>query len=85
MKELPKYRIIKPYRWYSKGFIIQPPAMLRNELLRGGFIELVIEPPVIPAEASTDIEPEQPPAQVEPPTQKRGRRKRVNNQGDSAE
>ena len=85
MKELPKYRIVKPYRWYSKGFIIQPPAMLRNELLRGGFIELVIdEPAPIPAEASTDIEPEQPPAQVEPPTQKRGRRKRVNRE-DSVE
>ena len=80
--EAPKCRVIVAHRFYRVGDVIQPGAMLRNQLLQRGWVEIIPEP-VAAVEPVAEIE-ETPLAIVEPPTQKRGRRKR-NNTGDAAE
>lgn len=52
--EPPKCRVIVAHRFYKYGDIIAPGAMLRNDLLRRGWIELLPEPVAV-AEASTEV------------------------------
>jgi len=60
--EMPRYRVKVAFRFYRVGDVIQPPAMLRNDLLRRGWVEPVVDEGPVP-----EVEPEKP---------KRRRRKR---------
>lgn len=77
-----EYEIIVAFGAYSVGARIRPNAMLRNQLLYRKWIRKVEPEPVLVAVAEA-VE-SQPPAIVEPPKQKRGRRSRMNH-GDATE
>lgn len=54
--ESPKCRVIVAHRFYKYGDIIQPGAMLRNDLLRRGWIEILPEKvAVLEPEVNGDI------------------------------
>lgn len=55
--ESPKCRVIVAHRFYKYGDIMQPGAMLRNDLLQRGWIELLPEKvAVVEPDVNGDIE-----------------------------
>lgn len=69
-----KCRVVRAYGTYCKGDVIWPPGALRDELLAGGFIEIV--PDAAPAE-SKGIETSE-------PARETAQRKRRDNRQEAA-
>lgn len=66
-KQSPKCRIKVAYSTFRVGEIIQPGAMLRNDLLRRGWIEVMEEEQPVASVAVAELPSD------EPPVKKRGR------------
>lgn len=67
MKERVSIRLLKPWRRFKKGHIFSPYGMLRSDLIRRGFAEVVeLETAVVGPDECAALH-------VEPPKRKRGR------------